>query len=150
MDYRQTSAGFPFWHDAGLPKDHPDLPVVHPLLTLRKESVMAMFESQGRIEDGGEVRAHKSQMIPLADAVKYGAANEDGTPNVAYVYADAAPVAVVESAEKPLAKYTKDELIALAEAEGVDLTDATNNEKRVAAIEAARVAKAAAPVAVVE
>ena len=41
-------------------------------------------------------------------------------------------------AEPALSGMTKDELIALAEAEGVDLSDATNNEDRRAIIEAAR------------
>lgn len=37
-----------------------------------------------------------------------------------------------------LSAMTKDELIAQAEAEGVDLSDATNNDERREAIEAAR------------
>lgn len=44
-----------------------------------------------------------------------------------------------ENKELPaLSSMTKDELIAQAEAEGVDLSDASNNDERRAAIEAAR------------
>ena len=43
-----------------------------------------------------------------------------------------------EPEEKPLSRMTKAELEAIAEAEGVDLSEATNNPSRVAAIEAAR------------
>lgn len=39
---------------------------------------------------------------------------------------------------KTLSSMTKAELIALAEKEGVDLTEASNNDERIAAIEAAR------------
>src|SRR3546814_5264378 len=42
---------------------------------------------------------------------------------------------------KSLSSMTKADLIALAEKEGTDLTDATNNDERIAAIEKARKAK---------
>src|SRR3546814_16404477 len=42
---------------------------------------------------------------------------------------------------KSLSSMTKADLIALAEKEGTDLTDATNNDERIAAIEKGRKAK---------
>src|SRR3546814_8782355 len=42
---------------------------------------------------------------------------------------------------KSLSSMTKADLIALAEKEGTDLTDATNNDERIAALEKARNAK---------
>lgn len=41
-------------------------------------------------------------------------------------------------ADKSLSSMTKAELIATAEAEGVDVSDASNNDERIAAIEKAR------------
>ncbi len=87
--------------------------------------------------DFDAVQAAAKRGDDLAEAINQ--AREGGPP-------EPAPETLYEpEVEKVLADMTKPELLDLAAAEGVDLTGASNNEDRAAAIQSARDALAGVP-----
>lgn len=115
-----------------------------------RPDAIATAKGKKMVDYYSQIESQEIDGVPYGQGDKISAEVDAGT--IAYLagigliggpLANSIAPAPVDGEAKPLDKMTKAELVATAEGEGVTFADdVTNNEARVAAIEAARAAKA--------